>query len=197
MFKACRDFLNELHECGVFKELHIYFFTLYNTTFDAESVAELIAFNGLTKVSIQGMKGGIDLSPLINLKHLCVNIAFHITNMDTLAIKLINLESIQFTYANMDEIIPFIRHSVKLNTIIVFNLHKYFEIVSKIKEINEERCQKQNAKKITIFVKEKVYLTVKWAKHQIEWSLIEIKRGKSYDALNHDFNYNDYLDMIF
>ena len=58
-----------------------------------------------------------------------------------------------------------------------------------IEELNEERSKMDNARKVTVYVQEAVYLAVKWTKNRTEWHLIEIKRGSSYDALNHNFDY--------
>lgn len=84
-----------------------------------------------------------------------------------------NLLTIQFTFAILDEIIPFIRYLPKLQTIVVFRLKKhYFDdhkdtaIILKTEKLNEERLKLSNARKITIFVEEMVYLKVKWAKNR-------------------------------
>lgn len=191
------DLLNDLYGSGLFNELHVYFFTLYNSTFNPESVDALISLKGLTKLYIDGMEDGTDLSPLINLKQLYVNRASSISNMTMLATKLIHLEFIQFTYANIDDILPFVRHSIKLTKIAVHRLDEKDKVILKVGQLNTERSKLSNARKVTIYVNESVYLAVKWAKNQTNWNLIEIKRGESYVGLNHNFDYLDDSDKSF
>ena len=66
-FDLNRDFLNELHARGLFKELHIYFYPSFGL-FDQTALNQLISFNGLTKLFVADMENGTDLTPLIGLK---------------------------------------------------------------------------------------------------------------------------------
>ena len=120
----------------------------------------LILFNGLTKLYVDGMKNGTDLSPLINLKQLCINRASRISNMSTLATKLTNLEFIQFTYASVRDLLPFIRYSNKLTTIVVFRLEKSYKFIFNIEKLSRKRIKLSNARKVTIFVQEQVHLLI-------------------------------------
>ncbi|XP_055303248.1 uncharacterized protein LOC129568933 [Sitodiplosis mosellana] len=196
-FIPSRDLLNKLYERGRFNEVHVYFFTLFNTTFDQESVNELTSFKGLTKLYIDGMEDGTDLSRLITLKQLYISRASSIANTITLATKLFNLEFIHFTYADVSDIVPFICQSPKLTKIVVFRLKENDEHILNLVQLNKERSKLPNARKVTIHVEEHVYLDVKWTKKQTNLSLIEIKRGSSYDTLNHSFDYMDNPDRKF
>lgn len=179
-----RDKINELYEQGLFKELHIYFYRIYanRNYFD-----ELATMKGLTKLHIHDIMRGNDLSHLVSLKHLCFYTAEDITNIMTLADKLINLEFIQFLYANICDILPFIRYSPKLTKIVVFRLKKSDKTILNVAELNEERSNLNNARKVTIYVEEPVYLAVKWSVNQTDGSLVRIKRGSSCVALNNSF----------
>lgn len=180
-YGSFRDQINELYERGLFKEFHIYFyrFAHYNE--------ELATMKGLTKLHIYDMDNGYDFSHLVGLKQLCIHSAEEITNIMTLAEKLINLESIQFLYASIRDILPFIRYSSKLTKIVVFRLKKCDKTILNVAELNEQRSKLNNARKVTIYVEESVYLAAKWSINQTDGSLVRIKRGSSCVALNNRF----------
>ncbi|XP_055303244.1 uncharacterized protein LOC129568928 [Sitodiplosis mosellana] len=197
-FNPSRDLLNELYERGRFNEVHVYFRTLFPYTyFDQASVNELTSFKGLTKLYVQGIENDTDLSRLITLKQFYIHRAYKIANTKTLATKLFNLEFIHFCYASdVRDIVPFICHSPKLTKIVVFRLEEDpDELILNLVQLNKERSKLPNARKVTIYVEEHVYLAVKWTINQT--SLIEIKRGSSYDTLNHSFDYMDNPDNTF
>ncbi|XP_055303250.1 uncharacterized protein LOC129568935 [Sitodiplosis mosellana] len=176
------DILNELHERGLFRQLHVYFDESY---LDQGTVNGLTSFNGLTKLFIGPMKNGIDLSPLIGLKQLHILMTDNITNKSILAETLVNLEFIQFVDARVDDIHPFIRFSPNLTKISVCHLKEKDGHTLNIEQLNKERSKLSNARKVTIYVEEHVYLAVKWAKNQTNRGFIEIKRSASCDTLNH------------
>lgn len=186
--KTSRDLLNQLHEHGLFKQLHVYF--SYQNDFSQKDVTQLRSFNGLTKLFIAHMdQNVIDLTPLIFLKQLCVDDTIFILDMDNLAKSLKNLEHFQITRADVDDIIPFIHHSPKLNTIVVLYLDKDGLNNFNIQNLNKERSKLANARKVTLYVEESVYLAKKSAYNNTNCNFIEIKRGASYEALNHCFDY--------
>ncbi|XP_031620199.1 uncharacterized protein LOC116338807 isoform X1 [Contarinia nasturtii] len=193
-FELARDALNKLYGMGKFKELHVYFHVLYNSIFDKTAVDQLKSYNGLTKLYVRGLDDGVDLSPLINLKKLCLDRASDIENMKELAQTLINLETIQFIRAELRDIMPFIKDSVKLNKIIIYN--EIDANTFKLTALNDARMKLTGARKITMYVREDNYLTAKWSKTGTKLKFIEVKRRASLE-LKHDFDYNDYWDEIF
>lgn len=64
------NLLNELHDHGLFKQLHVYCFPRYYPKFNQDSVNQLTSLKGFTKLSIEDIEYGTDLSPLVNLKQL-------------------------------------------------------------------------------------------------------------------------------
>lgn len=54
--------------------------------------------------------------------------------------------------------------------------------------LNNARRQLADAQKITIYVKEEIYLATKWAMKETDFDLIRIKRYESFEW-HHDFNY--------
>lgn len=203
-----RGLLNELYERGVFKELHIY--SNYSH-FDQEAIDELVSYKGLTKLYTGELGDLIDPTLLIDLKSLCVNKWNCIKNMQSVAETLTNLEFVEITFARFKDIVPLIRYSSKINTIVLFRLlqnedddgddedqgEKEEEENFGIEELNAERSKLINASKLTIYVEEHVYLWLKWINNETKWSFIEIKRGASYDALNHCFDHLEHLNVKF
>lgn len=195
IFSELRNLLNELYEHGLYKELHLYFPHFDYGFFNQNIFIQLKSFKGLTKLLVNkdlNTRNGLnDLSSLIDIKYLYIAYAFWISNVETLAKQLVNLEFIQFGYADFFEFVDLIRHSPKLKTIVQKRCvtHAQCQNIPNIKRLNEERAQLANAKKITIYVEENVYLAVKWTENETNWSLIEIKRNASFDIFNHCFLY--------
>lgn len=188
------NLLNRQYERGIFKELHLYF----ECDFNQKTVKQIQLCNGLIKLHIWGiefvnsicLENQVDLSVLTGLKQLCISDIHLITNMKTVAEKLFNLEFIEFWEGNFNNILLFIRHAPKLTKIIVFTMRNSDHFHKYCTQLNEERSKLMNARKVIIYVEESIYLRMKWTK-QTCWNLIEIKRGTSYDALNHSFDYQN------
>lgn len=195
-FHSLRDFWTELQESLSFKQLHVYYFD-ERESFNQDAANQLTTFTGLTKLFVTGMDLGTDLSQLIHLKQFHIKKPFRITNATILATNLVNLESIHFSYPKFDNIVPFIRHSIKLNQIVIFDYFSSAEDVLALDELNKERSKLTNARKIRIYVEEPFYLTLKWSPYEINWNFLEIKRVSSLNAVNHNFDYNEYGDMAF
>lgn len=181
-----RDLLNELHERGIFKQLHVHFPLVF--LFKQETVDHLISFNGLT--NLEYTPGGYieDLSHLVTVKHISLPRIIRFNRF--FLSKLVNLESIEFTCLYVHNILLLIRYLPNLNTIVVRQFevrHQDYITNFKIEKLNKERSKLVNARKIIIYVSETVYLTAKWAKNGTKQSLIEIKRLASYDAWNKSF----------
>lgn len=188
-FNSSRDFLNELHERGLFKELHIYFFPIIDS-FDQDAINQLSSFNGFTKLGIKyGIDDEIDFTPLIELKQLYIENTPSLSTVKNIAKNLVNLEFVHFAHAEFDKIRSFICHSPKITKIVLNPLEKNNENIINVETLNKERSKMVNAKKVTIYVDESVYLAVKCRTNQINSNLIELKRGSTYDALNHNFDY--------
>lgn len=192
-----RDFLIELYTCGLFKKLHVSLITSF--IIDHEIANYLASLKFLEKISIDGVfrYEYMDLTPIVHLKQLCIFQIPRVNNMKMLVEKLVNLEFVQFTFVKFDDILPFVRHSPKLTKIVVYRLMEFDENMLNIEELNKERSKLVNARKVTMFVQEHIYLAAKWAKNQTNCSFIEIKRGSSYDAINHSFDYTSYYALSF
>lgn len=157
-FEKLFGLLNELHECGFYQRLELNFSKDSQITSD-----ELAMLNGLVKLNFHKME------------------QTSIIDAEKLAITLVNLNEMQFSGANFDDIIPFVRQSVQLQKIqasclgdgVHFNKRtKIIDLVT----LNRERQQLPNAQKITLHVDEDVYLATKWALMETNFDLIRLKR---------------------
>lgn len=177
------QFLNELHQRGFYKRLHLYFDLPFG--FEQETVHKLATVDALAKLVANSRHSFIDISPLIKLEELCIT-SNAVNDLAHLPDTLTNLKRLYFLEATCDDILPFIRRSTKLAKIRVNRLYhgKHFEDNKNILDLlalNKEREKLAFAKRVTIYVKEDIYLPTKWALKQTEFSFIELKRIDSYD----------------
>lgn len=187
--KPMCDTLNKLHERGFYKKLQLYFFKVLNQNV----LDQLINLNGLVKISIDWDKLiKFNVSALKSLEELHAYTSEKIGDLDILATDIIHLNRIHFVVANINDIIPFIRRSEKVQKIKVKLLRPgtHFDINTKIIDLlalNSERKQLPKAQKITLYVAEEIYLATKWALGKINFELIRLKRLESFNW-NHDFD---------
>lgn len=187
----CR-LLKELYERGFYKNLHFY----CSVSFQQEIINQLVSMSKLVKLRAKSESGHFHLSALVNLDELCINKSCLISDLKLLPITLVNLKMIHFCEASSDDILPFILSAAKVNKIKVLFLlsGQYFCELTKIlnlSALNKEREKLTDARKITIYVMDQVYLATKWAMRQTDYSLIEMKRIDSYDW-QHEFNSHYY-----
>lgn len=98
-----------------------------------------------------------------------------------LAHQLVHLERIYFGLTNLNDILPFLHHSVKLKKLKIDDVNENDgNNILNLLELNEERKKLQNACKVIIYISEKIYLPTKWAIGGKEFSLIEIRRASSH-----------------
>ncbi|XP_055304999.1 uncharacterized protein LOC129569843 [Sitodiplosis mosellana] len=182
---AFRDNLNSLHERGVFQRLHWYCRLVS---------ANEASLNALEKLSVGHWNLGecaTISSLLVNIKELIIRFYLNgSTTMETTARNLVNLERVYLGEPTCEAIVSFIRHSAKLKKIKV--AHSIGMPNSNIDGLdlaawNKGREKLFGARKVTIYVPEHVYLATKWATNKTDYSLIELKRGNSYDW-GSDFN---------
>lgn len=178
------DLLTELHERQFYKRLHVY------STFISENPLQRM-FSLPFSRSMEMMHGRferIDV-PLINLKMLGICYGTEVLNMADLPKQLPNLESIYFTEAKTDHILPFIQHSPKLKSIQIKRFcagTHYVRGFIDLTTLNDERAKLENARKVTIYVNEYFVLSSKWANKPIKYKFIEMRRfeASEWDELN-------------
>lgn len=183
--KELRDLLAQLQERRFYKRLHIY--SIYKSQ---ENLYEMISdpFSSSLEflhIDIPRFLDVVNLDIVLkNLKILSIKNPNEILNTNTLTSKLPNLEKIYFGEANITEISPFIHFSPNLKTIKIRNMiHSdriYF--VSQfpyLLKMNEKRKQLAGARKVVIYICDRLMLASKWAKKMINLNLIELRRFES------------------
>lgn len=170
------NFLIELQECQFFAELH-----LYVKFMDHQNcMQKLYSLNTLTMLG-----GYIDRieNPLMRVKELDISMGSDILDLQTLPEKLPNLERIHFAKATVDHILPFIRFSPRLKQVKCGDLSDGMHMIGGILDVdalNNQRKELPNARKVTIYVNEAVFLATKWArKGAMHFDLVELRRGES------------------
>lgn len=182
-------FLNELQVRGFYKRLKLEFCNLWNQ----EAIEQLATFNGLVELVIVNdgtTEGSFTLSGLKNLEELDIydGDVRHV-NFEILANNLPNIKRFRFQEVSIDQIMLLFEHSVKLQTIEIIRLIdgiNYSEDthVIDLLELNEKRKRLPDAKKITLYVDEKIYLATKWALGETNFGLIRLKRYNPFTFKN-------------
>ncbi|XP_055306451.1 uncharacterized protein LOC129570762 [Sitodiplosis mosellana] len=166
------NLLNQLHERGFYKRLRL------NVTGPNQECGEQFAsLQALESISIMHFSERCGLSRLINLKELTIYDGFNPFDMEILAKNLVNLTRISLNKAKLDDILPFIQLSGKLNKI-----HASFtENILDLQRLNEERMKLVGGRKVVIYVPDDVFLATKWCTKNGDTNLkyIEMKRSTS------------------
>lgn len=188
-FAAFYGLLNELYARGFYRRLQIYICGITNQ----KMIDQLATVNGLVKLSMEQINLNVTLSALSKLEELCANNSFNIADMEAVANDLINLKRIHFQKAFFVKIMLFVRRSVALDKIKVdiwldhgssnFGQNPIVDLV----KLNRAREQLPNARTITVYVKEEVYLATKRALKETNFPLIRLKRIESFEW-NHNFS---------
>lgn len=182
------ELLQRLHDRGFYKTLH---FTIIYADEECDyrelinEMAKLSALEGLT------INQDIDLSHLIHLKKLCIWGEYFATNMETLAKNLMKLEKLFIYKATTDDILPFFRHSKRLNTVKVFKIYGPLlrDGALNLYALNLERNKLQTARKVFVCVDEALYLATKKKRMNLNLNRVDIARGESDELGDFDRNY--------
>lgn len=182
------EFLNELYDRGVYKNLHFYF---GYSLLDQKIVNRLASLKALTKLRAKTDTQHITLSAFVHLQELCISNSSLVADLKSLPHILTNLNRIYFGEASSDDMLPFIAGSVTLSRINVLSLltgnhFDQHEGVLDLAALDRQRKRLQEARKITIYVDERVYLATKRAMKRTDFDLIRVARADSYEW-NHEF----------
>lgn len=188
------NLLNELHKRGFYKKLkfHSYGPGSYDNDHSQQKVDHLATLESLVSLRLNIYFTTISLSALCNsLEEMYIDNALYISDLSFIANNLINLKQIHFGDACLRNIHPFIFRSLNLEKIVFYDKNCIYGTYFDIYALNIERKKLPNAKKITIYVNEQVYLATKWAFKNTDLSLIRLKRIESFQDENSiDFNFH-------
>lgn len=103
-----------------------------------------------------------------------------------IAEKLSKLQQLYFEFADIDDILPFIKQSIGLNEI---RIDKIKNIESfKLEKLNEVREGLPSGKRVLIYTKEKSFMCLKWKYNTLKMHMIELKSAESYEGDNPFFS---------
>lgn len=172
------ELLNTLYERGFYKTLQLslpHGIESSNIQHLRNTIATLPHFDRLF-VNTHSL---VDLTNLTHIKSLRIQellCGFNckITEVESLAKSLQNLEQLTFQSANISAIRPFVRYAKKLQIITIFLL---LESCLSLNALNEERKKLPDACKIVLCVPEKVFLAIKWKSRNLGLNLVKIIRA--------------------
>lgn len=125
------------------------------------------------------------IAAMISLKVLYLDAILFRAEAEVLAHNLINLEEIYAYTDSVDAIVPFVYYSPKLRKIYVNKtfLPKFMQKIN-LTKLSKERGKLIGACPLSIYLKEELFITVKWAVDDLKMGLIEIKRAESHFVNN-------------
>lgn len=122
------------------------------------------------------------MAPLTSLTELHLNDASGILDKNLLAQTLMNMERLKIHFTFSDDILPFIRYTVKLSMLTIDWLGRGKQNENGVLDLfalNKEREKLYRARKVTVYVNEFNYLETKHANMQVDLNLIQLKRKDS------------------
>lgn len=170
--------IENLHKCGQFKSFQMIPTTsmFVGAKFPPMAYLDAIMANQVFEEVIAAM---------VTLKVLYLDAILFRAEAEILAQNLVNLEEIYAYTDSVDAIVPFVCHSPKLKKIYV---NKTFlpQCMQKINivKLTKERAKLPNACVLTIYLKEELFISIKWAVDDLRQGLIEIKRAESHFVNN-------------
>lgn len=186
MFSTFTTQLLKLQKRGFFKQLHLYF---------CRAAREYIYPPNLmpaVKIMHGIFKTPFPVSGYVSLQELYLYYLTQIIDLEATLNQLTKLNYVYFVQEQIDHILPFIKRLPNLRKIkvdsVLYGLHfNHNNNVLNISAVNDEREKCPNAKQLTIYVNEQIFLATKMAFNQTAFNLIEIKRIESFDGV-HDFH---------
>lgn len=115
-FDSMFGLLNKLYERGFYRKLHLHF----DEEINQEIINRLANVNGLVKLTYIFFRAiPFIFSALKNLEELMI-LAEAVADLEMLPNDLINLKCIHLYFPSIDNIVPFVKHSVEMNKIRIY-----------------------------------------------------------------------------
>lgn len=177
---AICQLLNELHEIGIYKRLHLY--VNLSWKFDPAMMVDISSLKALNKLYIEdSMFVNNDpiypLATLREIEELYISDSSDITDIEAVASNLVNLKRLHIRSANLDHIVHFITRTQSIEKIKINNLNGH-DVIN-LPKLNRARLKLPNARKVIIYVSENAYLAKKRAILQTSLELIEWQHSTS------------------
>lgn len=164
--------LNELYDQGFYKHLHFYLLFV-----NQKHINQLCFLRG-----IEMLNGDIDRIDRImpEVKVLAVWCGDEVMNLESIPSYLPNLERISMwkvsthTVATLIQIAPQLRQ-IRFGTLKDLTQFRNMDLVA----LNKQRGKTLGARKVIIYLKEDIYLAMKWTRKSIDFNFIELRRYES------------------
>lgn len=173
------DIIKKLHAQGFYKRLHIEVGEC-----DEDCSIGLATLPSLEKLCIKRFMRVHRLSSLTGLKELAILKNVNAIDMDILARLLGGLKRVFLFNASLADILPFIRCSVNLMKIKVYPKDEtsFTDGILNLAVLNKEREKLPGARKVMIYVPDKMFLKTKWAVKDgnIDFDFVEMQRYDLY-----------------
>lgn len=171
------ELIKNLFHQGFYKILHV---NILNLKQVQSNVVELASLSALEAIAVP-----MNFNPvlLIHLMELDFGgIGRLEIDCEEIAKQLTKLERLCFHWASTNYILPFIQHTkrltiVKLNYVFGGNLIKHTAI--DLMTLNKERKKLDQAKAVSIYVRERTYLATKWKTEHLNLCLVIVRRLES------------------
>lgn len=183
------EMLEEIFACGFYKTIHFYAINVYRQ----QQIDRIATLTALEKLHLQFH--GEDANYLIpsnhqdSLKELSVCWAVYISNLNPLDRNVYpkNIERFCFESVSSDSILRFIRHAPNVKQIkidVIEDENRFLDTITNLSALNNKRRQLIDAKKITIYMRENLFLAIKLATITTDLEFIEIQRLETIDWEN-------------
>lgn len=184
MFASICHLLNELHELGIYKRLRL----CVKYDLKQKTIDEIASLNALVKFEVGtlllNLKDNFAMSALRNIEELHVQKSTEINDIGATADNLVNLKLLYMNEADINSIMPFIRRARKMEMI---KIDQYKAI--NLAVMNSERLKLPNAKKITLYVGERLFLDTIRRMQKTDLEMIKLQRAVSFESDTDFFKY--------
>lgn len=150
VFLQTVDFFKQHHQRGFYQRLSLkaWSFVVF--------VEQLVNIPGLEKIELlDQLDYVLPMLPSLKELHIQLGLELSLSSTDMLAKNLPNLEKLYITFATTIEILPFIRQIPKLTEL---SLNGFYDCRLNLSSLNKDREKLLNARKLTIYTPENVYI---------------------------------------
>lgn len=170
--------LNELHARGFYQRLEL----IIRMRLASDAIDQLVTLNGLVKLDVSDNR--FAFSALTNLEEIRMRSSASVTDPESAVKNLVNLKRIHFHVAFYRELMLFITQSAPLRelktTWLGYGPHfSHHTHVMDLVALNQERQKLDDARKLTMYLHEDVYLFTKWTLKETNFEFIRLKRTES------------------
>ncbi|XP_055298555.1 uncharacterized protein LOC129566540 [Sitodiplosis mosellana] len=177
-----RDILNQLYDQGSYKRLHLFI----EYVSDQTNLIRISSTRGMEKLYVHyaAVIAELTLPPMPDLRELCLSRDELFQNFESIAKNLMNVERVYVEKARIEDIVTFVHFAPKIKEIKVRWIQdgtNFKDGVIDLPALNKERKRLPGACKVTVYVKENIFLSTKWATAKTELSLVRLKRTAAVD----------------